>query len=159
MKCKRAFTLIEALIAIILVGLAVVSLVAANGSLTKANSAATDLSTAEFLIEQVRELTAMLEVIDPETEFSMFGAEESTLADYDDLDDFDGANFSPPINAERQALNEFATFSQQVIVQNVSGSDFEQVVGDHTSNFVRVTVMVFQNAEQISSTTWIRARY
>ncbi len=158
-RYERAFTIIEVLIAIILVGLAVVSLVVANGSFTKANGAAADLSTAEFLVEQFRELTAMLPVVDPQTGLSTFGPEEAALVDYDDLDDFAGASFSPPINANRQPLNDFAAFTQQISIQNVSPSNFEQVVAHHSSSFVRVTVKVFLNSKEISSTAWIRARY
>jgi prepilin-type N-terminal cleavage/methylation domain-containing protein len=157
---KSGFSLVEVLIAIILVGLAIASLVAANSSFTKANGTGTDLSTAEFLIEQIRELTALLPVIDPQTGISTFGPEAGeTLANYDDLDDFDGANFSPPINAKRETLNHFAAFSQQITVENVKASDFEQVESDHGSCFVRVTVKVFLNSREISSVSWIRARY
>ena len=93
-KCSDGFTLIEVLIAILLVGLAIVSLVSANGSFTQANGAGVELSTAEFLIEQIRELSAVLDVIDPDTGIATFGPEASeTLADYDDLDDFHGAVF------------------------------------------------------------------
>jgi type II secretory pathway pseudopilin PulG len=159
MRYRRAFTIIEALIAIILVGLAIASLVAANGSFTKANGAAADLSTAEFLIEQVRELTTMLAVVDPQTDISTFGPEETALTNYDDLDDFDEASFSPPINANRQPLNDLAAFTQQITVQNVSPLNFGHVVTHHSSNFVRVTVRVLLNSKEISSTAWIRARY
>jgi len=162
MKSKRyksAFTLIEVLIATILVGFAVASLVVASCSFTKVNGAGADLSTAEFLIEQIRELGALLPVIDPQTGVSEFGPEEAALNNYDDLDDFDGANFSPPIAADRTVLNDFAAFSQQVTVNNVSASNFEQIVSDHSSSFVRVTVKVFLNSEEISSTSWIRAQY
>lgn len=159
-KYHSGFSMIEVLIAILLVGLAIASLVAANGAFTKANGAGTDLSTAEFLIEQIRELTTLLPVIDPESGVSVFGPEGTeTLAGYDDVDDFDGASFSPPINADRTPLNDVAAFSQQVTVENVNASDFEQVVGDHTSSFVRVTVKVFLNSKQISSTSWLRAQY
>jgi hypothetical protein len=147
------------LIAVILVGLAIAALVVSNGAFTIANSAGTDLSTSEFLIEQIRELTTMLAVIDPQTGASTFGPEEANLANYDDLDDFDDASFSPPISANRNVLSDFAAFSQQVIVENISSADFEQVVGDHSSDFVRVTVKVFLNAKEISSARWIRARY
>lgn len=154
------FSLIEVLIAIILVGLAVASLMAANGVFTQANGAGTDLSTAEFLIEQIKELTALLPVIDPESETSTFGPEGGeTLGTYDDLDDFDNASFSPPINSKRTALPEVGAFTQQVTVENVNASNFQQVVGDHTSNFVRVTVRVFLNSQEISSARWLRARY
>jgi len=155
---KHGFSLIEVLIAILLVGLAIASLLVANSSFTKANAAGTDLSTAEFLIEQIRELTVLLPVIDPQTGPSTFGPEAGeTLANYDDLDDFDGASFSPPINANREVLNDFAAFSQQITVENVNAANFEQVVGDHGSVFVRVTVKVFLNSKEISSASWLRA--
>jgi len=156
---KSAFSLIEVLIATLLVGLAIVSLVAANGSFTKANGAGIELSTAEFLIEQIRELAALLPVVDPQTTTTIFGPEEAGLVSYDDLDDFDGASFSPPINANRITLNDFAAYSQQIIVENVNAANFEQAVSDHGSSFVRVTVKVLLNSKEISSTSWIRARY
>ncbi len=156
---KSGFTFVEVLIAIILVGLAIASLVAANSSFTKANSAGTNLSTAEFLIEQIKELTILLPVIDPNTGTSIFGPEEATLADYDDLDDFDGASFSPPISVGRETLNDFAAFSQQITVENVNPANFEEVISDHNSSFVRVTVKVFLNFREISSFSWIRAQY
>jgi len=159
-RYDSGFTFVEVLIATLLVGLAIASLLAANRAFTQANDAGTDLSTAEFLLEQIKELTALLPVVDPQTDDASFGPETGeTLANYDDLDDFDGASYSPPINADRNLLNEYATFSQQVTVENVSASDFEQVVGDHGSSFVRVTVSVYQNAQQITAASWLRARY
>ena len=158
-QLNKGFGLIEALIAVMLVGLAIASLVAANISFTKANSAGTKLSTAEFLAQQIKELTAMLAVVDPQSTVSVFGPEEAGLSDYDDLDDFDGADFSPPIGADRVALNDFAAFRQQITVQNVGPADFGQVVSDHGSAFVRVTVNVLLNSEQITSASWIRSRY
>jgi len=160
---KGGFSLIEVLIAILLVGLAIVSLVAANSAFTKANGAGADLSTAEFLVEQIRELTTLLPVVDPQsgTATSPLGPEEATLADYDDVDDFDGADFSPPIGAaDRAILKAFAGFSQRITVEKVSPSNFEQVVADdNSSSFVRVTVKIFLNSKEISSASWIRARY
>jgi prepilin-type N-terminal cleavage/methylation domain-containing protein len=159
-KNKSGFSLIEVLIAILLVGLAIASLVGANSAFTQSNGAGTDLSTAEFLLEQIREMTAKLPVIDPLTETSTFGPETGeTLTTYDDLDDFDGAVFSPPINADRNPLNDFIAYSQQITVENVSASDFELVVGDHSSNFVRITVTISMNSKEISSSSWLRARY
>ena len=159
-RYKSGFSLIEVLIAIMLVGLAVASLVAANTALTRANGAGTDLSTAEFLLGEIRELTTLLPVVDPETGVSTFGPETGeALADFDDLDDFDGAVFSPPINADRVVVSNSAAFSQQTTVENVSASDFEQAVSDHGSDFVRVTVRVLLNSQEISSASWLRARY
>ncbi len=138
-RYKDGFSLIEVLIAIVLVGLAIASLVTANIAFTKANGAGVELSTAEFLIEQIRERTV--------------------LVDYADLYAFDDESFCPPQNANGVVLNELAAFSQQITVENVSASDFEQVEIDHSSDFVRVTVKVFLNSRQISSTKWLRTRY
>ena len=163
MQDKRydsGFSLIEVLIAIMLVGLAIASLVAANSALTRANGAGTDLSTAEFLLGEIRELTVLLPVVDPNTDVSTFGPETGeALADFDDIDDFDGAIFSPPINADRVVLSNSAAFSQQVVVENVSASNFKQAVSDHGSDFVRVTVRVLLNSQEITSASWLRARY
>ncbi len=157
---NNGFTLIEALFAILLVGLAIASLMGANTSFTRSNGAGAELSTAEFLLEQVKELTATLPVSDPQaTTWTTFGPEEASLAAYDDLDDFDGASFSPPISAGRVSLADFAAFTQQVTVQNVSASDFGVVVADRGSAFVRVTAKVLHNSAEISSASWIRARY
>jgi prepilin-type N-terminal cleavage/methylation domain-containing protein len=155
----EGFSLIEVLIATVLVGLAITALVAANSSFTLANDAGTDLSTAEFLIEQIRELTTMLPVVDPETETATFGPEEPNVAAYDDLDDFDGASFSPPIDGTRTPLISYPEFRQRITVQNLNPSYFDEVVADHGSAFVRVTVTVFQNNIQVNSASWIRARY
>jgi len=136
---KHGFTLIEMLIATLLVGLAIASLLVANSSFTKANAAATDLSTAEFLIEQVRE--------------------RSISVNYDNLyglEHFDNVTFSPPISVDGESLNDFAAFSEQITVENVSKSNFEQVVA-YDSSFIRVTVKVFLNSKQISSASWLRA--
>lgn len=159
-KCEQGFSIIEVLIAITLVGIAIASLLAANISFSKANSAGAELSNAEFLLEQIKELTILLPVVDPQTTTSTFGPESAeTLANYDDLDDFDNANFAPPIGSSRAALNNLAGFSQQITVENVSPTNFGQVVSDHSSVFVRVTVKVFRNSYQLSSASWIRARY
>lgn len=159
---RKAFTLVEVLVAIILVGMAVASLIGASLSFTRANAAGTELSTAGFLAEQIRELTMPLPVIDPQTKMDFpWGPEpeEATLAAYDDLDDFDGSSFCPPVNAQRGVLSDFAAFGQEVTVENVHAGDFQQVVADHSSSFVRVTVKVHLNSREITSMSWIRARY
>lgn len=153
------FSLIEVLVAIFLVAIAVASLIATSGSLTQANGAGAELSTAEFLIEQIRGLTDLLPVIDPESGIDVFGAEEGSLANYDDVDDFDNTSFNPPITSDRETLNDFSAYTQQVTVENINQNDFQDVVADHSSNFVRITVKALLNSNEISSSSWIRANY
>jgi len=166
MKCQKGFSFVEILISIILVGLSITALVVASNSFTMANGAGADLSTAEFLIEQIRELTTLLPVADPMTTvWNSLGTEagESTVAVYDDVDDFDGfdsTSLGAPIDANRNTLAELAAFSQVVTVVKVDQADFDQVVADtDTSPFARVTVVVSLNDREISSANWIRADY
>ena len=87
----KAFTLIEIMVAIVLVGLAIASLVGANSAFTQANGVGTNLSTAEFLAEQIRELTTLVPAVDPDGA-TAFGPETGeTVAEFDDLGDFDNA--------------------------------------------------------------------
>jgi len=133
------FSLVEVLIATLFIGLAITSLLAVNTSLTKVNAAAADLSTAEFLLEQIKERT--------------------TLAAYNSLYAFDDATYCPPIDADGQTLSDFSAFTQQVAVENVSNTDFTQIVADDTSDFAKITVTVSLNNRQISQASWIRADY
>ena len=157
---NNGFSFVEILISIVLVGLSITALVFASNSFTMANGAGADLSTAEFLIEQIRELTTLLPVLEPDGPTTTFGPDgETTITAYDDIDDFSNVTCSPPIDANRNALNALAAFSQTVKVENVSQSDFNTVVGPHASNFVRITVSVSLAGREISSASWIRANY
>jgi len=135
---KNGFTLIEILIAVILIGVAVVGLVASSISFTESNGFGTDFSTAEFLVQQIRELTAM--------------------TDYSDLFNYDGVSYNPPRGTNNEVLNDFSEFTQVVTVENVSDFDFETIVTDYSSNFIRVTARVFLNSRELCSASWIRAQ-
>ncbi len=157
---RGGFSLVEVLIAIALVGLTIASIVAANSVFTQNNSTALDISTSEYLLEQIKEFTMLLPVVDPQDPNLNFGNKEAALSDYDDLCDFDDETFSPPINAERLTLPEFSTFSQKITVQKVSPSNFELVIADNgVSPFVRVTVEIYRHGQKLASSSWIRAVY
>ena len=140
-KQSSGFTLIEALFAAMLLGLVVAALAAASGAFTMANGYGVDLSTAEFLIEEMREYTAM----------QSFG---ELLADPDYNT---GTPISPPIDISGAQIDGFDQFGQQVNVVRVQENDFTQTDTGGTSNFVRVTVTVTKGGQPISSTSWIRA--
>lgn len=161
----NGFSLVEILISIILVGLSITALVFASNSFTMANGAGADLSTAEFLVEQIREMTTLLPVRDPDVDtWTTLGPNgESDVANYNDVDDFDGFNsatLGAPIDAGRNLLSDLAAFSQDVTVEKVSPSDFNHVEADSFDGpFVRVTVRVALSGREICSASWIRADY
>jgi len=156
---NSGFTLIEALIATAIIGIAIAALITSNISHTQANAYGMHTSTAEFLIEEIRAMTAPLDFVDPNDVAGTFGAEtgENSVTDYDDLDDFDGITFNPPVDVHGNTLNDFSEYSQVVTVVNVDAGDFTSVVADHGSSIVRVSVSILMNGKEISSTNWIRA--
>jgi Tfp pilus assembly protein PilV len=140
-NCKTGFSLAEVLIALIFVGLAIAALMAGNSAFTQANFVANEMSTAEFLTEQVRERT--------------------TLLHFENLhSSFNNVTYSPPQDAKGDVLNDFAAYSQQITVENVSSFNFTQGITYNSSNkFIRVTVKIYRGTKEISSANWIRAQY
>ena len=130
------FTLIEVLIAILLIGTAVAALVMSGATVTMANGIGIDISTSEFLIEEFRE--------------------RSVTVDFADLAALAGT-YSPPQDVFGSALGNFSNFSQQVTVTNVAGSDL--LTPQVGSDFVNVTVTILKNNIQINSAEWIRTNY
>ena len=133
----NGFTLIEALFATMLLGLVIAALAAASGAFTMANGYGLDLSTAEFLSEEMRELTA--------------NEDFATL-----VANYDGQTFNPPKDISNTDMTDFSEFSQQVDIDYVESGNFDNIVIGPT-DFVRVTVTITKNGAAITSTSWIRA--
>jgi hypothetical protein len=99
--------------------------------------------------------------VDPSSGTTTFGAEtgETTVAAYDDIDDFNGKSFNPPVDVERVQMPEFAAYTQQVTVQNVTPADLTVTAANHTTDLYRVTVAITKAGRTIASASWIRAKY
>ncbi len=133
----KGFTLIEIMFAVFLIAIAIASLVTANGAFTKVNSAGLDLSTAEFLIEEIRELTIQ--------------------TDYDDLDALNNEPNSVPIDVTGAQMTEFNSFCQYIVVANVNASTLD-TSGTVSPDFTRVTVTILRNNKTLRSGSWIRTK-
>ena len=130
---KTAFTLIEALIAMVLLGFAITALITANQSITAANGTGLELSTAEFLIEQIREATVS-------TPFDQLAT------------NFNNKTFSPPHDSRGNSLTVYAGYSQKITVQNVSGFG-------PSADFYKINVAVELKNQPVTSASWLRANY
>jgi hypothetical protein len=117
--------------------------VGSNAAFTQQTAQAGELSTAEFLIEQIRERTALMPVNDPNQPNNSIYS-------------FDGDVFNPPKDGQGNPLTNFAAYSQVVTVDYVSATNFQQTVADNSSDFVRITVKILYNGSVISQTNWIR---
>jgi prepilin-type N-terminal cleavage/methylation domain-containing protein len=151
---RRGFTLLEVSLALVVISVGVTSVVQLLASGTFSNIDSNDTNTAINLANNIHELTFNLHFTSP-TNPGHWGPETGeTLATYDDMDDFDGQVFSPPIDARRQTLNMFAGWSQTVSVQSVDPNMLTLVVPQATSPVERITVTVKRGSTIVYVESW-----
>jgi type II secretory pathway pseudopilin PulG len=163
-RSRPGFTLIEAAITTVIVGVGCVSMLALMGAGTQANNDGAELTTAMNLAGNIREAMAGVAYTDPTTP-THWGPEagEAAVAAYDDLDDFDGYTASPPIDARRVSLgSSYATWSQSVAVQSVKPTDLKTAMAHLTLTpdlrpTCRCTVTISHNGKVVYAQSWIEA--
>ncbi len=112
---RRGFTLLESMMALIIIALGVLAFVDAQSAFTRSNTWSSQAATGMLLANEVREMTRRMPRHDPVTGLALVGgttlegwgreAGEVAIDDLDDLDDFDGlifgagGTFPGPINA------------------------------------------------------------
>jgi hypothetical protein len=165
------FTLIEASLATVIIGVGVLAMVDAQSSFIVSNQWSSHAASATFLANEIREMTRNLPKHDPvvglflttdaDGSQSLQGwgpdAGETTLADFDDIDDFDGVVFTwlatdsidngdlpGPVNAFREVIpgltiegqeteESMIGWSQTVIVRKVHPFNFGlELDADHS---------------------------
>jgi hypothetical protein len=138
-----------------IVGFGVVSMLQLLAAGTVSNVNGAELTTALNLAKGIRELSLGLSVADPTTP-SHWGAEAGeTLATFNDMDDFDGQVFSPPIDARRNTLAAYANWQQTVKVETVDPNRLTLVVPHGSQPALRVTVSISHNGKAITDVSWV----
>lgn len=167
---RRAFTLIEASLATVIVGTGVLGMLGLFTHCTTQNREAARMTTGMMLAHNIQECMANLAFFDPETAGGHFGAETGeSLLSYDDVDDFDGMNFSPPIDALRQECEDLSKYAQTVTVVPVYGNGLDSNSGSTLTipktaytGAVRVRVVITYRTsesapiEEVYRQSWIR---
>lgn len=96
------FTLLETLMALVIIGVGVLAFVDAQTAFHRSNSWSSQAATSQLLANEIRELSRRLTRHDPVTGLSLNGGVligwgrepgEVTVDDIDDLDDLDGVTF------------------------------------------------------------------
>jgi prepilin-type N-terminal cleavage/methylation domain-containing protein len=114
---RRGFTLIETAMATIIVGLGITSMVHLVATCTQANDFSKQTTIAMLLADHITEAMDGLPFNDPYLVRTYFGPEPGeTLATFNDVDDFDGSSFNPPIDSLRNAMPQFSQFTQVISV-------------------------------------------
>ena len=160
---KRGFTLVEVAVAIVIVGTGSVALMQLAMTCTMQNRAAADTTSAAMLAQHVQEMLALLPISDPAYGPTSFGLEPGeTVATADDVDDFDGVTFSPPVDSTRTALSGFAGFSQVITVvpvdnKKLSGNTNGTDVAKTTyTGAVRIRVDIKRGTKVVHTLEWVR---
>lgn len=178
----RGFSLIEAAVAIVIVGLAVVAMMGAQQAYHRQGGGSQQMSTAMMLANEIRELALEMPLRDPIYGTWKYGPEPDESDDdphtavqaFDDLDDFagtteDGVNytgttFEGPIDSLRQEIPNMVGWSQFVTVENVAVDNIAGAAqAPHATEMVRLTVQVRYRSDsndtprEVARLTWVSA--
>lgn len=157
---SRGFTLIEAAMTTAIIGIAFVAVLELYTACTKQNRYASNSTVAMMLAQHTQEMLIGLPFADPNPLSAVFGAETGeSLAGFDDIDDFNGMSFSPPIDASRQTLPELSQYTQTISVTNAN-PDQPSAAGS-AGSALRVSVVISYQAnesavvEPVYSYSWL----
>jgi hypothetical protein len=127
---RSGFTLTEALLATVIVGVGVLSSLNLFCACTESANKAAQATTGRTLAENVRESMAALAFCDPVSGATAWGPEtgETSPTQYDDVDDYDGTDgkgttFNPPIDGMRNPIPALAQYTQVVTIMPVNPND------------------------------------
>jgi type II secretory pathway pseudopilin PulG len=158
----NAFTLIEAALATVIVGVGIMAMMQLFAVCTQNNAYASHETTAMLLANNIQETMASLPFNDPIQGQKYFGPEPNeTTATWNDVDDFDGASFNPPIDSMRNTLTNMAQYTQDVDVVPVDPDQLTSVQASYTGA-VRITVKIYYQAnasaakQEVYRISWTR---
>ena len=160
---RRGFTLFEAALATVIVGLGVLGVMQLLAVTTAQNRGGNQLTTAMYLAQCIQEAMADLPFNDPSG--AGFGLEEQGgLLTWNDIDDFHGFTTlgSSPIDARRQPLTGLDQYAQHVTVVEVSPNNLALALPGADAK--RVTVVITyrrlptDTPAEVYRTSWIRTR-
>ena len=140
--CLRAlrrgggFTMIKAMLAVMIVGLGIAALMQVFASGTIVNGYGDNLSKGVFLAEELRSMTD-----------NVF---------FDDLQAHDGQTFSG-VDANGAVVAGLQDYSQTFAVEGVNPDDMLPYVGPDPEA-IRLTVTVSRDGEELTQLSWLRSR-
>lgn len=173
-RARRGFTLMEAALATVIIGVGVISVMTLLSALTSQNAAANQSTTAMLLATHVQEAMTGLPFNDSAYGSASFGPESGeTLSTYDDIDDFDGQSLSPPIDSTRARLDQLSQYTQVISVWPVYANQLASNTNAASPDLPKTTytgaarVMVrvlykrvpAATAVEVYRTSWIRTAW
>jgi MSHA pilin protein MshD len=140
---ERGFTLIDLILVIIIVAIAIPPMLALFIQMVSGSTFGVTVSRANALASTLREEIQSKKWDESAPPPSLILGPETgeSRAIFDDVDDFDGLDESPPRDSQGAILAGFTGFRQQVSVCYVTNTDFDTCIGGPTM-YKQVTVTV-----------------
>lgn len=137
-KRARGFTLVEALMTLVLLGIGLGAVLGAVNLGIRYSGEGAELTQGVFLAQEVREMTLNM--------------------DFLDVADLDGNAYSPPVNSHGESISGMSGWSQAITTSYRSSNDPSVVVASGASDLVFVEVQVSFNGDACLTTGWLVAR-
>ena len=155
-RSGRGFTLIEAAMVTVIIGVGVVGMLELLAAGTMSNTKGTELTTAINLANNIREVTLGMQFVDPEQP-TIWSTKEATTAAYDDVKDLDGCEFSPPLDVRRQPIASYVNWKQVIRVDTVDPNNVKLALTTKDAREVtaRVTVTIQHQNADVYTMSWL----
>lgn len=140
---NHAFTLIEAMVATVILGMGVAAVVVSLGSGSRINQSGRDITQATLLAQNIREWTLQLPFSDP---------------DLLSLDDLANVTYSPPRDGSGNAMSGMGEWSQTITLSWRDPVDINTVVADGASDLLYLGVTVSKRGQEVVKTGWLAGR-
>ncbi|NBB94184.1 MAG: prepilin-type N-terminal cleavage/methylation domain-containing protein [Planctomycetes bacterium] len=172
-KASRAFTLVEVVIAMMILGMCIVAAMGSIRASIMSTAAGTDMTQAVILAQGLREWTMNLPWNDPDDEDA--GEDESAPGTngnssevwVDDLNDLldeggTGTTYTPPVAPNGAGtdtrLDALGMWTEHVDLTWRDATDIDTIVADGASDVVYVQVTISKGDQTVLTTGWIITR-
>ncbi|MCY2928652.1 MAG: type II secretion system protein [Planctomycetota bacterium] len=152
MRCRNnrsahgGFTLIEAMVATVIVATGGSALMVALASGTTINANAREMTQATYLAQEVREWTYRLPLSDPD------GPDPQGFVD--DIGNLTNVSYSPPLNGLGLPLTGMSDWTQKITVTWRNSQDLSQVVPSSASDIARIQVDILHSGKTVLTNFW-----
>lgn len=155
---RRAFSLIEVLVATFIMGVLLVAAMQTVGNSVRAEMSNADRCKGLWLAQELMSEVLVARYVEPE-ETPEFGPEPletgGTRSDFDDVDDYHNWTASPPENPDGTQIPDRTDWQRTVVVEYVDANDLTTTVGTD-QGVKRITVTVKRSDKTVAELTGIR---
>jgi MSHA pilin protein MshD len=155
---QGGFTLIEAALTTVIIGVAFVAMLTLFAAGTSINGDTAQITTGMNLAKNVREMAMTMRFTSP-TRPATWGRDAGEAAnvpaDWDDLNDLDNVTFDPPVDAAGNAIADLSGWQQTVDVECVDANGLGTVLPNGGSaDAVRVTTIITHGSSEVWRMSW-----